>query len=201
MALAYSSSFPLPLKPLCHGRVMGYVGGGGNIAITTASPPLFFGVLMLNITRSVGSIYLILYWYHEWNRSLRLRFLDEETNPSPPRPVSALFRILCSNVRCMSRNFSDLTLASSQFYILLCCETSVSDMSHVSEFLVPGFIHLVLWRGRMPRTRGMVAFVRDGYGACREPKFGVVSAKSRFLGFAVGDKLFMCLVFTTTQTL
>ena len=30
--------FSGPLKPCCKGRVMGFVGGGGNIAITTALP-------------------------------------------------------------------------------------------------------------------------------------------------------------------
>ena len=29
------------LKPRCQGRVMGFVGGGGNIAITSALPPTF----------------------------------------------------------------------------------------------------------------------------------------------------------------
>ena len=63
---------------------------------------------------------------------LRLRFLDVETNPGPRRPVSAVCRILCSNVRGLARNLSDLTVASSQYDILLCSETLVLDMSHVS---------------------------------------------------------------------
>ena len=32
---------PTPVKPHCQGRVMGFVGGGGNIAIATALPPSF----------------------------------------------------------------------------------------------------------------------------------------------------------------
>ena len=44
-------------------------------------------------------------------------------------------------------------------------------MRHVSEFLVPGFGHPVLYRGMMPRARGMAAYVRDGDGAFRLPKF------------------------------
>ena len=70
---------------------------------------------------------------------LLLRFLDVETNPGPRRPVPAVCKILCTNVRGLSRNLSDLTAASSQFYLLLCSETLVSDMRHVSELLVPGF--------------------------------------------------------------
>ena len=45
-------------------------------------------------------------------------------------------------------------------------------MRHVSEVLVLGFGRPVLFcRGKMPRARGMAAYVRDGYGAFRQPKF------------------------------
>ena len=95
-----------------------------------------------------------------------------ETNPGPRRPVPAVCRILCSNVRGLSRNLSDLKMPSSQFDILLCSETLVSDMRHVSELLVPGFgSPVVLCRGRMPRARGMAAYVRDGFAAFSQPKF------------------------------
>ena len=76
-------------------------------------------------------------------------------------------------------------MASSQYDILFCVfnlnkhffiffyfsETLVSDMRHVSEALVPGFGRFVLCRGRMPLARGMAAYVRDSYGAFRQPKF------------------------------
>ena len=67
---------------------------------------------------------------------LTLRFPDVETNPSQRRPVPAVCRMLCSNVRGLSRNLSDLTMVSSQFDILLCSETFVSDMRHESDLLV-----------------------------------------------------------------
>ena len=95
-----------------------------------------------------------------------------ETNPGQRRPVPAVCRILCSNVRGLAANLSDLTVASSQYDILLCSETLVSDIRHVSEVLVRGFCRpVVLCRGEMPRARGMAAYVRDGYGAFRQPKF------------------------------
>ena len=94
------------------------------------------------------------------------RFLNVEINPGPRRPVPAVCRILCSDVRGLAGNLSDLTVASCQYYILLCSETLLSDMRHVSELLVPGFGRLVLlYPGKMPRDRGMAAYVRDGYGA------------------------------------
>ena len=103
---------------------------------------------------------------------LRLRFLDVEPNPGPRRPVPDVCRILCSNGRGLAGNLCNLPVASSQYDILFCTETLVSDMCHVSEILVPGFGRpVLLCRGKMPRARGMAAFVRDGYGAIRKPKF------------------------------
>ena len=58
-------------------------------------------------------LYLIFYG------CLRLQFLDVETNPGPCRPVPAVCRILRSNVRGLAGNLSDLTMASSQYDILL----------------------------------------------------------------------------------
>ena len=110
-------------------------------------------------------LYLIFY------ACLRLRFLDVATNPGPRRPIHGVFRILCSNARGLAGNHSDLTVASSQYDILLCSETLVTDMHHVSEILVPGFGRPVLLRrGKMPRAQGMAAYVRDSYGAFRQPK-------------------------------
>ena len=59
----------------------------------------------------------------------------------------------------------------SQYDILFCSEILDSDMRRVSELLVPGFGHPVLCRGKMPRACGVVAYVRDGYGAFCQPKF------------------------------
>ena len=75
-------------------------------------------------------------------------------------------------VRGLARNLSNLTVASPQYDILLCSETLVSDMCHVSEVLVPGFGRpVLLYRGKMPRASVMAAYVRDGYGTFRQPKF------------------------------
>ena len=95
-----------------------------------------------------------------------------ETNPGLRRPVPAVCRILCSNVRGLTGNLSVLDMASSQYDILFYSETLVSDVRHVSELLIPGFGRpVLLCRGKMPRARGMAAYVRDGYGAFRQPKF------------------------------
>ena len=87
---------------------MGFVLGGGNIAIATALPPSSSVYCIGNIKKFMDILYLIFYG------CLRLRFLDVETNPVPRRPVPAVCRILCSNVRGLARSLSDVTVASSQ---------------------------------------------------------------------------------------
>ena len=125
-------------------------------------------------------LYLIFY------ACMRLRFLDVKTNPGPLRPVPDVCRILCSNVWGLAGNLRDLAVASSQYDILLCSETLVSDMRPVSELLVPGFGRpVLLCRTKMPRARGMVAYVRDGYGAFRQPNFECGCSKCCFIWFVM----------------
>ena len=70
------------------------------------------------------------------------RFLGVETNPGPRRPVPAVCRILCRNVRGQAVNLSHLTVASSQYDILLCSQNLVSDMRHVSDYWFPDLVAL-----------------------------------------------------------
>ena len=44
-------------------------------------------------------------------------------------------------------------------------------MSPVSELLFQRFGYPVLCRCKMPQARGMAAYLRNGYGAFRQPKF------------------------------
>ena len=70
------------------------------------------------------------------------------------------------------------TVALSQYDILLCTETLVSDMRHVSEVLVPGFGRpVLLCRGKMPRAVGwrhMYEMVTEHFA---NPNLSVVVAK------------------------
>ena len=115
-----------------------------------------------------------------------LRFLDVETNPGPRRPVPAACRILYCNVRVLYRKHSDLIVASSQYDILLCSETFVSDMRHVSEFLVLGFDRSVVYAGaRCLGPKGRLRtyeMVTEHYA---KPKFGCGCCEMLHLGFVV----------------
>ena len=124
---------------------MGFVGGGGNIAISTALPPSLCVLYCKHLI--IYEIYTSNFFY----ACLRLRFPDVENNTGPWRPVPTVCKLLCSNVRGLAGNHSDLTVASPQYDILLYSETLVSDMRHVSELLVPGFGRpVLLCRGRIP---------------------------------------------------
>ena len=117
---------------------------------------------------------------------LRVRFLDVETNPGPRRPVPAVCRILCTNVWGLAGNFSDLTVASSQYDILLSSETLVSDMCHVLEVLVPGLgPPVLLCQGKMPRPVGRWYTCEMITEHVDNPNLSVVDAKCWFLGFVV----------------
>ena len=95
-------------------------------------------------------LYLIFY------ACLRLQFLYVETNPGLRCPVPTVCRLLFSNVRGLSRNLSNLTIASSQYDILLCSETLVSDMCHASELLVERSLRLVPGQdASIPRDGGI----------------------------------------------
>ena len=104
-------------------------------------------------------------------------------------------------MRGLAGNLSDLTVASSQYDILLCSETLVLDMRHVSELLVPGFGRpVLLCQGKMPRAWGIVAYIRDGYGAFSQHKFECGCCEMLFFRFVVRDRTYMSSVFTATLT-
>ena len=167
-----SSLLPLSLKPHYQGRVMCFVGGTGNIAIAAALPHHLL-CIVLKTANSLCNFSILFFMpargfgFWMWRQTLARIVLW------------AVCRILCSNMRGLAGNLSDLTVASSQYDILLCYETLVSDLRHVSELLVPGSGRpVLLYRGKMPQAIGMAAYVRDGYGVTN-------TNLSVFLGFVV----------------
>ena len=124
--------------------------------------------------------------YLSFYASLRLRFLDVETNPGPRRPVPDVCRLLCSNVRGLELNLSDLTVASSRYDILLCSETLVSDMRPVSGCRFPDLVALSCCAGEGCLVPGGW---RHTYEMDMEnfanPSLSVVVAKCWFLGTMV----------------
>ena len=89
-------------------------------------------------------------------------------------------------MRGLSGNLNDQAVASSQYDILLCSETLVSDLRHVSEFLVPGF-------GPLSCCAGASCLVPVGWRHMHEmdmehfadQNLSVVVVKCWLLGFVV----------------
>ena len=131
---------------------------------------------------------------------LRLQVLDVKTNPGPWHPVPAVCRILCSNVRGLAGNLSNLTVASSQYDILSCSETLVSDMHHVSEILVPGFGRRLVVPGQDASGPRDGAYVRDGYKAFHQPNFECDCCKMLVFRVSGVRQNLMCSVFAASLT-
>ena len=119
------------------------------------------------------------FFYLIFYACLRLRFLDVETNPVSRRPVPNVCGILCSNV-------PGLTVASSQNVVLLCSETLVSDMRHVSELLVPDSVALSCFAGASCLgPEGWLHAYEIVTEHFANPNLSVVVAKCCFLWFVV----------------
>ena len=90
------------------------------------------------------SLHLIFY------ACLELWFPDVETNPRPRRPVPGACRILCSNVRGLSKNLSDVTVAVSQYDLLLCSETLASYIRVAGSWIWSSCIVVTGWNAAGP---------------------------------------------------
>ena len=129
---------------------------------------------------------------------LRLRFLDVE---DPRRPVVASCRILCSNVWGLSWSLSDLAVASSQYDILLCSLTLVSELRHVSELLVvPRQAASCPWDGGICYEMDMEHFDQPKFecGCCKMLVVRVCGLRQNFYAYSLyrnpdqDDRIYDC---------
>ena len=112
-----------------------------------------------------------------------------ETNRGPRRLAPTVCSLLCSNVRALTGNLSDV--ASSRYDILLCSETLVSDM------LLIRFPCLVVPEHGAEGRQHTYEMDMEHFA---NQSLTVVVAKCRFLWFVVRDRPYMCSVFTATLT-
>ena len=141
------------------------------------------------------SLYLI------FHACLELRFPDVETNPGPRLPVPGTCRILCSNVRGLARNLSDVTVASSQYDLLLCSETLVSDRGHISELLLPVFGRpALLCRNGMSLLVGWLHMCEIDMGHFANLNLSVAVVRCWYSGCVVLGRISTCVVCITTLT-
>ena len=93
---------------------MGCVGGGGNIAISTALLPSFCVLCCKHLI--VYGIHISYFFY----ACLNLRFPNVETNPGLWRPVPTVCRLLCSNLLSLARNLSMTYCCAQRLWSLIC---------------------------------------------------------------------------------
>ena len=83
---------------------------------------------------------------------------------SNPGPGSERVRVLYSNIRGLHANLDELAVAGSDYDVLVCAESKVSDRRHLSELRIPGFgCPQQRLRNSTPGAQGMALYVRDGF--------------------------------------
>ena len=172
---------------------MSFVGGSGNIAIATALSTIIFLNCIVNIRQSMELIHLY--------ARLRPRFLNVEINPGPWSPVPAVCIILCSNVRSLARNLSDLTVASSLWHAVGLRLFGLRYAIKCRSYLFPDLVSLSCCAGA--RSRGSEEWLHT-YQMATEHftnlNFRMVVANCWCLGSVVWDRSVISSVFTATLT-
>ena len=72
-----------------------------------------------------------------WLRLLLIVCFDIESNPGPG--TDRRVRVLYSNIRALHANVNELAVVGSDYDVLVCAESKVSDRRHLSELSIPGF--------------------------------------------------------------
>ena len=95
-----------------------------------------FSAVYSSFCISIFKIYFFFYLYY-WFRLLLIGCGDVESNPGPGS--DKIVRVLDSNIRGLHSNLDELVVAGSDYDVLVCAESKVSNRRHLSELLIPGF--------------------------------------------------------------
>ena len=91
-----------------------------------------------------------------------------------------MVRVLYSNIRGLHANLNKLAVAGSDYDILVCAESKVSDRRLLSEFRNPGFGYpQQRLRNSFPGAQGKVLYVREGFRSFRKSKLECSCHESR----------------------
>ena len=113
-------------------------------------------------------IYFFLYLYY-WLRLLLIVCCDVESQPGSG--FDKKVRVLHSNIRGLHANLDELAVAGSDYDVLLCAESKVSDRRHLLEFRIPGFrCPLQTLRNSTPGAQDMALNIREGFRFYRQSK-------------------------------
>ena len=86
---------------------------------------------------TMGIIKMYYFFYLSYWLRLVLMFVVVELNLDPGS--DNMVRVLYSNIRGLHANLDELAAAKSDYVVLACAESRVSDRRHLSEIRIPGF--------------------------------------------------------------
>ena len=106
-----------------------------------------------------GKLLLLFYLFY-WLRLLLIVCGDIESNlgTGSDRRV----RVLYCNICGLDANLDELAVTGSDYDVLVCAESKVSDRRHLSELRIPGFgCPQQRLRNSTPGAQGMALYVRE----------------------------------------
>ena len=99
----------------------------------------------------------LFFFFYNWLRLLLIVCGDIESNTGPGSDRKV--RVLYSNIRGLNANLDELAVPGSNYYVLVCAESKVSDRRHLSELCIPGFgCRQQRLRYTTPGAQGVVAY-------------------------------------------
>ena len=124
---------------------------------------MFNGVIDTVLFKKIPWSLLILksIFFYGW---VKLQFSDVDVNPGP-RAVPQCCRVMLTNINVLHGNRDELAIAATKFGVVACADTKVSDRTHVSNLLLPGFKTQTLL------LKGMALFVPSGLSVSLQESF------------------------------
>ena len=94
---------------------------------------------------------------------------DIESNPGPGSDTRV--RVLVSNIRGLNANCYELGVAGSDYDVLVCPESKVSDRRPLSDLRISGIGYpQQRLRNSTPVAKGVALYVREGFSSFRQRK-------------------------------
>ena len=123
---------------------------------------------------------------------------DIESNPGPGS--DSRVRVLYSNICGLHANLDELTVAGSDYYVLVCAESQVSDRRHLSELRIPGLgCPQQRLRNSTLGAIGMALYVREGLRSFWQSKLECSCHESCVFRICSRLKKYIFTPFTVTQ--
>ena len=119
---------------------------------------------------------------------------DIESNPGPGSDRRV--RVLYSNFRALHVNLDELAVAGSDYDVLVCSESNISDRHHLLELRIPGFgCPQQRLSYSTPGYQGMALFVVKDFDASGRASWCVLATSPVCFAFALCTIIFYIYAF------